>query len=244
MIGDLSNELHRLIAVYRNRTGLFHLNGKKPAFSMKDVVRHHLFAKAESSGFTPIPNVAFLDWRFDLICLRGARPQYVFVIREEKDEDYRQLLLLPRTMERVLIVLTKRAVPDEQPEGIVLIRVAKNPTSAINAALSARRIIEDFSIAFKEVYGFSPMFSPAQMTSPAGRIANFWLAHAVDLNFREYCTWFMETRQASRADLNIDRVVDIKELLDKTAVATFRVRKAEKKYDDRWTRDGWSGLDS
>jgi len=244
MIGDLSNELCRLISLYKNRVGLFQWNGQKRPFLMKDIVRHHLFSKAESSGFTPIPNVHFLNWTYDLICLKGTRPEYVFVIRENITEDFRQLLLFPKTTERVLVALTRRAIPEEPNDDITLIVVSRTPTSEINASLSVKKIIGDYSGAFREIYGFPPIFAYSQMVSPANRLTNFWLSKAADLNFREYCIWFMTMRQANRDDPNVDRVVDIKDLFDKNALATFRVKKAETTYDDRWTQTGWTGLDS
>jgi len=243
MIGDLSNDLYRLMAVYRNRAKLFNLNGRKPVFSIRDAIRHHLFAKAESSGFTPIPNYPFYEWTLDLLCFRGAKLEYVFVVRESRRDDYRQLLLFPQTIERVLIAMTVSSIPDDH-EKFTVIRVPRRPTQSIGAALSVNQIIDDYMSAFHEVYGFMPNFSKAQLVGAAGKVSAFWMSQAYGLNFRDFCVWFMANRQANRTNQEFDRVTQLNELRDKSQVIAFKHHKEREESDSEWTQGGWESLDT
>lgn len=238
MIEDLSNELSRVISVYKNRADLFKWNGKKTSFSIKDIVRHHLFAKAESNGFTPIPNVRMLQWEIDLVCLRGLKPAYVFIIRENKKTDYRQLLLFPKDIQKVLVCLTKSAVPKITDE-IEIVRVTRRPTEIINRGVTIKRITDDYRDSFRKVYGFEPTYSSSQLVGGASKLSMFWIGNAKDLNFKEYCMWFMKRKLNQDTDDDMERMTNLHELMNKSILAAFRLSKRETSYDDSWTKEGW-----
>lgn len=238
MIENLSIELARVVTVYKNRSGLFRWNGAQPTFSLKDVVRHHLFMRAESLGYTPVPQVGVLLWTLDLVCMRGLRPEYIFVIRESNQEDYRQLLLFPRSIEKVLIALCDAAVPKEQDEMIV-VRVPKRPTAEINIGLSVRRVIADYSRAFKENYGFAPLLTSAQLAASAMKLANLWLTNANDLNFTEYCAWALSVKS-----VETHHVVSLDALIDKRLLENFRLSRRKANDSGEWTQGGWDSLDN
>jgi len=242
MIGDLSNELARVLALYRNRSEIFKGNGRTLAFSFKEIIRCHLFSKAISKGLTPIPNVRILDWDLDLVCLKGVSPDYLFVIRENNNDDYRQLMLFPNEIKKVVIAMTKSAVPSVD-EGLTVVRLAKRPTQMIRG-ISVQSVVSEYSTIFEEVYGFEPLFSKVQMTSAAARMTMFWMSHGRGLDFNKYCRWVMKRARASVTNDNSEKIVTIQRLMDRNAVAEYIINNNENSYSNDWAKDGWNSLDS
>ena len=240
MIENLSVELAKVVAVYKNRSGLFRWNGAKPTFALKDVVRHHLFIKAQASGYTPVPQVEVLQWTIDLVCLRGLRPEIVFLVRDTIKEDYRQLLLFPKTIKKVLVALRDSAVPEDRDE-FTVIKVPRRPTAEINIGLSVRQIIAEYSRAFAEVYGFAPLYSGTQLAAPAMKLAAFWLANASDLNFSAYCVWALTYLSGASES---DEIAPLTALIDRRLIENFRLSRQDRDYDGEWTKKGWNALDS
>lgn len=238
MLDGLGNELSQTVALYKNRMNLFGLNGSASSgFSIRNVVRSSLFAKAEGAGLTPIPSLRFYDWVFDLACLRGVRLEMVFVIRENRSEDYRQLLLLPRTVKRVLVALTNSAAPQGELD-FEVVRVPYRPTEPIRTALPARKVIDEYYKAFKEVYRIEPFHPRNQLVNAATRLSNFWPAHGGGFDFYKYCVWFMAER-AGRQGGRQPEFVTLRDLLDHESAARFKAEQQRSVYDGDWTDRGW-----
>jgi hypothetical protein len=243
MIENLSVELSRVVAVYKNRSRLFEWDGKRPAFDIKEVVRHHLFMKVEGAGFTPVPNVRVLKWTVDLVCLRGLRPELMFVVRENKKDDYRQLLIFPKEIRKIVVALSDSAAKSIEPE-IEVWSITKRPTELIRQNTSITTIIKDYIEVFEEVYGFKPGYSKAQLTSPAARLTSFWQASGKGLSFREYCKWVMLNKTGERGG-DLEKVTNLQDLINRTHLDTFKRNQAGRTYDETWTTEGgWDALDT
>jgi len=240
MLENLGEELARIVTIYKNRASMFRWNSGTP-FSLTDIVRHFLFTRAEAAGYTPIPNLAVLDWTIDLACLKGYRLERLFMVRESVKEDYRQLLLFPRSVEKVLIAMTHHCIPKDRT-GLHIVEIPKRPTQQIRRTLSVRMIRQEFYEAFNEIYGIEPLLSQAQSVGVASRVAAFWNAHGGELEFKEYCVWLFRRLIASPRPEN--EIPSFHEVLDRDALQAFRLEKRRADEQGEWTGAGWSGLGS
>lgn len=241
MIEGLRDDLCRIVTLYKNRLDYLAWNGRETTFSMKDVVRHFLFTKAESCGFTPVPNVKTLWWTLDLVCLRQLHLEQVYFIRASKKEDYRGLLLFPRSVEKILIVLSGNLIPDGV-EGLTIIQAASRMAPDTGAALTVPYAIQCYCEAHNEVFGFAPLFPNHQLVSSAARCAMFWFTHGKGLVFKEYMVWAC---QKWNARPNVEASSPhLSALLTREAFAMFRLERRRASYDSGWTERGWGSLGS
>lgn len=242
MIENLEIDLARVVCLYKHRSELFEWNGREPAFSLRDVIRHELFAKAQAAGFTPVPSAHFLHWTLDLVCLRGLRPEQVYLIRMGPNDDYRPLLLFPRSIEKILVAATESAVPPGRQE-FKTVLIPKQPTTQIENALPPTKVCAEYATAFREAYGFDCIYTQTQLIGAASRVATFWISNGDGANLKEYFVWRMK-RARNGAEPGTERVLHLLDMLQKDALAAFKLERQGNRYDSEWATKGWGSLGS
>jgi hypothetical protein len=235
----LANELSRLIAFYHNRQQLFEsTNGTVVGFDIRDVIRSHLYSRFENDGLTPIPNFRFEEWTYDIIGMKEFQIVLAVVIRGDNHEDFRQLCLLPNKVNKILLALTTKAIPENVPDGITIVKIPHKPTEPIRINLNIRGVMCEYNKAFKEAYRIEPIYSNTRLLEPSTKMSSWWAVNGSPYKFFDYCVWAMAYRKGTK---NIE-FVRLDELIDKELLAKFKSERERKSYDGQWTTKGWGGL--
>lgn len=241
MIEGLGDDIARLLIRYRAQTELFRTGDGKIRFSLSDVIRGWLFGRAVERGLTPVPNVSVLEWRLDLACLQGRRLTHIFLLWWNRQQDFRQLLLFPSSVDRVLLALNPAAVPEGTGD-ITVVRVTDAAT--VRAAEREGITIIQLHLAWEQAH-MEALGSPCPVprrhrTTAAARLLQIWQARASEYDVRGYLVWFMARQRAVDAS-SLPRMGDAASLESIGAYLAqlqTRDRNSIEKVTDEWIARG------
>jgi len=248
MIEGLGDEIARLLIRYRAHAELFRTPERnRLAFSLSDVIRGMLFNRAVERGLTPFPNISVLNWRIDLACMRGRRLTHLFLLRWNRQQDYRQLLLFPRSVGRVLIAMNPGAIPD-QPYDITVLKMTD--TTAIRAADRAGLTVSQINLVWEkahlDTFGVPCPVPRKHRMNAAARLLQLWQTRGAEYDLRGYVSWFM-TRQQAR---DMQRLPRMGEAVHLEVVGEYlgqmdkRDRESAERVTDEWiARGGWGAAE-